>query len=265
MIEFHKYHGLGNDFILVDADAYPKFDFGAVAESWCNRHFGIGADGLITVRRLGDRHWEMRIFNSDGGECEMCGNGTRCVTAYLAATGKFKGEGLELKTLAGPIRPALLPNGLVRVDMGEPRSIEKEIKIELPGCTFTGTNVSMGNPHFVVFVDDIATVNLNHWGPLLEKHPYFPHRTNVEFVEVRAAGLVRMRVWERGCGITLACGTGSCATAVAGVVTGRTGRTVTELLDGGELQIEYSETDNHVYMTGSATCVFHGTIPNTRY
>lgn len=271
MMIFSKWHGLGNDFVIVEPEKNPGFDFQAAAAHLCDRHFGIGADGVVTIRPLGGEAFEMRIYNSDGSETEMCGNATRCVGLYIRRNKLAKGEKFELHTRAGIIRPKVLDNGTVRVDMGTPRLRRGEIPVagdpegdarglalELPGIRLEAVGVSMGNPHAVIFVPDVNAVKLEEWGPRIECDPLFPNKTNVEFVEVISPQLVRMRVWERGCGVTLACGTGSCATAVAGAVTGRTGRCITVLLDGGELQIEYSETDNHVYMTGPACEVFQG-------
>lgn len=271
MMIFSKWHGLGNDFILAEPEKNPGFDFQAASAHLCDRHFGIGADGVVTIRPLGGEAFEMRIYNSDGSETEMCGNATRCVGLYLRRNKLAKGGEFELHTRAGIIRPKVLDNGTVRVDMGTPRLRRGEIPVagepeadarglalELPGLRLEAVGVSMGNPHAVIFVPDINAVKLEEWGARIECDPLFPNKTNVEFVEVISPQLVRMRVWERGCGVTLACGTGSCATAVAGVLTGRTGRCITVLLDGGELQIEYSEADNHVYMTGPACEVFQG-------
>lgn len=271
MMIFSKWHGLGNDFILAEPEKNPGFDFQAASAHLCDRHFGIGADGVVTIRPLGGEAFEMRIYNSDGSETEMCGNATRCVGLYLRRNKLAKGGEFELHTRAGIIRPKVLDNGTVRVDMGTPRLRRGEIPVagepeadarglalELPGLRLEAVGVSMGNPHAVIFVPDINAVKLEEWGARIECDPFFPNKTNVEFVEVISPQLVRMRVWERGCGVTLACGTGSCATAVAGVLTGRTGRCITVLLDGGELQIEYSEADNHVYMTGPACEVFQG-------
>ncbi len=270
-MKFSKWHGLGNDFILVEPQKNPGFDFAGSAAHLCDRHFGIGADGVVTVRPLGGTAFEMRIYNSDGSETEMCGNATRCVGLYIKRHMLCRGNEFELHTRAGIVRPRVLENDSVRVDMGEPRLLRGEIPVagdpdapadriplNLPGCRLEAVGVSMGNPHAVIFVPDINDIDLESWGPIVEHDSQFPNKTNVEFVEVISPCMVRMRVWERGCGVTLACGTGSCAVAVAGALTGRTGRCITVLLDGGELQIEHSVEDNHVYMTGPATEVFTG-------
>ncbi len=272
-MKFQKWQGLGNDFVIVNTEKYREFDFQGSARKICDRHFGVGADCLVTVAPLGGHSFEMRIYNADGSETEMCGNATRCVGMYIKQNKLAPGREFQLHTKAGIIKPQVLENGAVRVDMGEPRLTRGEIPVtgdpgekalelrfEACGRKFTGTALSMGNPHIVIFVDDINQIQLAEWGPQIETHELFPRKVNVEFAEVISPQLVRMRVWERGCGITMACGTGSCATAVAGVLTGRTGRNISVLLDGGELQIEYSEKDNHVYMTGPATFAFEGEL-----
>lgn len=272
-MKISKWHGLGNDFILTEQPKSSTFDVRGIAARLCDRHFGVGADGVVTIRHLSGNAFEMRIYNADGSEPEMCGNATRCVGLYIKRRMLAHGNDFELHTKGGIVRPKVLENGTVRVDMGEPRlrrgeipvtgdpdSEAREVKLHVGGREFTAFCVSMGNPHAVIFVPDIRTVELETWGPQLECDPQFPQRINVEFAEVRGPQMVRMRVWERGCGVTLACGTGSCATAVAGRLSGRTDSRVTVLLDGGELQVEYSEVDNHVYMTGPAVEVFRGEL-----
>ncbi len=274
-VSFSKWHGLGNDFIIVNSSLYPDIDFQKYAKIWCDRRFGIGADGLVTVRKLapGNADFEMRIFNSDGSETEMCGNATRCVAAFIRENSLGAGSTFCLHTKGGMVRPRLLINGSVRVDMGEPRLKRREIpvtgdadanalelEVEAAGHVFTGSAVSMGNPHLVIFVPDINDIELENWGSKLEYCPLFPNKTNVEFVQVLSRNKVRMRVWERGCGVTSACGTGSCATVAAGVLTYRTDRTVQVDLDGGSLEIEYNMQDNHIYMTGPAVKVYQGEI-----
>lgn len=272
-MKISKWHGLGNDFILTELPKSSTFDVRGIAARLCDRHFGVGADGVVTIRHLSGNAFEMRIYNADGSEPEMCGNATRCVGLYIKRRMLAHGNDFELHTKGGIVRPKVLENGTVRVDMGEPRlrrgeipvtgdpdSEAREVKLHVGGREFTAFCVSIGNPHAVIFVPDIRTVELETWGPQLECDPQFPQRINVEFAEVRGPQMVRMRVWERGCGVTLACGTGSCATAVAGRLSGRTDSRVTVLLDGGELQVEYSEVDNHVYMTGPAVEVFRGEL-----
>lgn len=272
-MKISKWHGLGNDFILTELSKSSSFDIRGAVERLCDRHFGVGADGVVTIRHLSGNAFEMRIYNADGTEPEMCGNATRCVGLYIKRRMLARGDEFELRTKGGIVRPKVLENGTVRVDMGEPRLLRgeipvagnpaeqaREVKLRADGRDFTAFCVSMGNPHAVIFVPDIEAVELEKWGPVLECDPQFPKRINVEFVEVRSPGMVRMRVWERGCGITMACGTGSCATAVAGHLSGRTGSCVTVLLDGGELLVEHSAADNHVYMTGPAVEVFRGEL-----
>jgi diaminopimelate epimerase len=277
-IEFTKYQGLGNDFILIDNrhQATPRIT-PAQAIQLCDRHFGIGADGVIFVLP-GEQgaDYTMRIFNSDGSEPEMCGNGIRCMGRFIA---ELEGQGnqsvvYKIHTLAGSIVPEILADGQVRVDMGEPRLAAPEIPTTLPeqggqvvnqtlrvlDQDYRATCVSMGNPHCMIYVKDVAAFPLAELGPKFEHHPAFPQRTNTEFVEVVRPDYVKMRVWERGAGITLACGTGACATVVAGVLTGQNDRVCTVELPGGPLQIEWSEANNHVYMTGPATVSFRGSV-----
>jgi diaminopimelate epimerase len=275
-IDFTKYQGLGNDFILVDNrhQTTPCLTPDQAIQL-CDRHFGIGADGVIfALPGQGDADYTMRIFNSDGSEPEMCGNGIRCLGRFIA---ELEGHDHQLvtyriHTFAGVIIPEILADGQVRVDMGEPRLRAAEIPTTLgekegqvvnqaltvAGQDYLVTCVSMGNPHCMTYVPEVAAVPLSQIGPQFEHHPVFPHRTNTEFVEVVRADYVKMRVWERGAGITLACGTGACATVVAGVLTGQNDRLCTVELPGGCLQIEWSVANNHVYMTGPATSVFQG-------
>jgi diaminopimelate epimerase len=276
LIEFTKYQGLGNDFILVDNrhQATPCLT-PAQAVKLCDRHFGIGADGVIfALPGIDGNDYAMRIFNSDGSEPEMCGNGIRCLGRFIA---DLEGQGEQLvtykiHTLAGVIIPEILADGQVRVDMGEPRLRAAEIPttlsekegqvvnqvLRVADQDYLVTCVSMGNPHCMTYVPDVSAVPLAQVGPQFEHHPAFPQRTNTEFVEVVNTGYVKMRVWERGAGITLACGTGACATVVAGVLTGQNERVCTVELPGGCLQIEWSAVNNHIYMTGSATVSFRG-------
>lgn len=278
LIEFTKYQGLGNDFILIDNrhQATPRIT-PAQAIQLCDRHFGIGSDGVIFVLP-GEQgaDYTMRIFNSDGSEPEMCGNGIRCMGRFIAELEGQENQNIVYKihTLAGAIVPEILADGQVRVDMGEPRLTAAEIPTTLPeqggqvvnqtlrvlGQDYQATCVSMGNPHCMIYVEDVAAFPLAELGPKFEHHPAFPQRTNTEFVEVIRPDYVKMRVWERGAGITLACGTGACATVVAGVLTGHNDRVCTVELPGGPLQIEWSEANNHIYMTGPATVSFRGSV-----
>ncbi|MCX7595278.1 MAG: diaminopimelate epimerase [Fischerella sp.] len=274
-IEFTKYHGLGNDFILIDnrSSSSPVIS-PEQAVKLCDRHFGIGADGVIFV--LPGEHgtdYAMRIFNSDGSEPEMCGNGIRCLAAFLAELeGDSHKDKYRIHTLAGVITPEIMVNGQVKVDMGNPKLLASEIPTTLCSTnqkvinqplkvaekSWEVTCVSMGNPHCITFVEDVAAIPLESIGPLFEHHPVFPQRTNTEFIQVVRRDYLKMRVWERGAGITLACGTGACASLVAGVLTGRCDRAATVELPGGCLQIEWSEINQRIYMTGPAKRVFQG-------
>lgn len=273
--KFTKWHGAGNDFVLVNGLTETIFDFEKTAIAVCNRNFGIGADGLVIILPSEVADFKMRIFNSDGSEAEMCGNVTRCVARYVYENKLTDKTKIELETKAGIIRPEIIfKDGLfsrVKVDMGEPilsgelipvigfgnNKIISE-KILADTIEYNMTCVSMGNPHCVIFVDDIEKVNLNFIGPKLEIHKQFPKKINVEFAEIKNDHHIRMRVWERGAGITLACGTGSCATLVAAVLNEKTKRKATLELDGGHLIIEWAADDNHVYMSGPAQEVFQG-------
>ena len=245
----------------------------------CDRNFGVGADGVIFVLPpdTEESKVRMRIYNSDGSEPEMCGNGIRCMARYVAAELESKGAGdaatYSISTLAGPIVPELLPDGQIKVDMGEPilngadvpttiagdadgRVVEQPISVA--GKEWKVSCVSMGNPHAIVFVDDLDAVDLAAVGPLFESHPAFPAKTNTEFVQVLSRTHLKMKVWERGAGPTLACGTGACALAVAAVLAGKADRACTVTLPGGDLQIEWREADNRIFMTGPAEPTFRG-------
>jgi diaminopimelate epimerase len=206
----------------------------------------------------------MRIFNADGSEAMMCGNASRCIGRYVYDRGLTGKQIITLETLSGVKELALsVDNGKVTevtVDMGIPVIEREELTLEAGGMKYTGTVVSMGNPHFVVFTEDMNRIDLTATGPLLERHPYFPDRTNVEFVQIMGPGKSRMRVWERGSGITLACGTGACATAVAGMATSKTGRETEVIMDGGSLRIRWDEVTGKVFMSGGAVTVFEGEI-----
>lgn len=277
-LRFVKMHGLGNDFIVVNAleEKLPA-DLNELARRVCHRRFGIGADGLIIVLPSDRADLRMRIFNPDGSEPEMCGNGIRCFARYVYETGLVREPEIRVETLAGIIKPRLIlkEGGVtgVRVDMGEPRLEREKIPmtgsgspvvdepVVVDGGIWRGTCVSMGNPHCVFFVENVAEAPVTTVGPAVENHPLFPQRTNVEFIEVLNRSELKMRVWERGAGETLACGTGACAAAVAGVLTGRSDREVTVHLAAGDLEIEWSPENNHVYMTGPAVTVFQGDYP----
>lgn len=271
-MRFSKWNGLGNDFIFIAPGDGSETDFSNLAVKWCDRHFGIGADGIVTLRELGGHAFEMRIFNSDGSEAEMCGNATRCAALLLKRRFRPEAREFELHTKGGIVRPEVIGDDAVRVDMGVPRFLRGEIptvgdpsadarRLELKSGddTFTAFALSMGNPHAVIFVDDAEKFPIMEIGPQLERHPAFPHKCNIEFVQVLDRHALRMRVWERGCGVTLACGTGSCASAVAAIETGRADSRVRVVLDGGELEIQYAP-GGHVFMSGRADEVYRGEI-----
>ncbi|RJX41015.1 diaminopimelate epimerase [Paenibacillus pinisoli] len=276
-MNFTKMHGLGNDFIIVAGEQALPDNVAGLAESLCNRFFGIGADGLVYILPSENADFRMRIINSDGSEAEQCGNAIRCVAKYVYDNGLTNQKEITVETLgAGVQKVQLTVEGgkvqKVRVDMGEPilnglqvpTTVDAERVIEHPievdGREFKFTAVSMGNPHCVIYVDDAVGFDLETWGPKLETHPMFPRKINVEFATVNSRTQADMRVWERGAGPTLACGTGACATLVASVLTGATDRTATISLKGGDLLIEWNENDNHVYMTGPAAEVFRGVL-----
>lgn len=276
-MRFTKMEGLGNDYIYVDCMAgEPVSDWENLSIRMSDRHFGVGADGIILIMPSKVADFRMRMFNADGSEGKMCGNGSRCVAKYVYDNGLTRKTEVTLETLAGikVLKMHLGADGkvdTVTVDMGEPiltaaevpalSASERMVEETLPTAKhgdFAVTAVSMGNPHGVIFVDEITDELVLGAGPELERHSAFPDRANIEFVKVIDGETVQMRVWERGSGETLACGTGACATAVAAALTGRTNRKVTVKLIGGDLSIEWNEKDNHVYMTGPARTVFTG-------
>jgi diaminopimelate epimerase len=268
-VRFTKMHGCGNDFIFIDCLNGASRDLEKLAKKLCDRRFGVGADQLLTVHPSKIADFRMEIYNADGGQVEMCGNGIRCFAKYVRDHGLTAKEELAVETLAGIIRPRLVGN-LVEVDMGEPILEGRKIpvtadgkilnhRLEVDGVAYQVTCVSMGNPHCVLYLDDLDRLDLERIGPRFEHHPFFPKRVNTEFVKVLAPNEIRMRVWERGAGETWACGTGACAAAVAGVLTGKSGRKVTVHLKGGDLSVEWRD-NNRVYMTGGAEEVFEGTV-----
>ncbi len=269
-------HGLGNDFVFTMAEAGDLKRLQNMAKQVCDRNFGVGADGLIVLVPSEKADLRMVIFNSDGSEAEMCGNAIRCAAVLWAQKYPNAKEPLSIETLKG-IQLARITersgkDWKVTVDMGEPALAPSDIPVKVEGDKVVDevfevggeklmvTCVNMGNPHAVAFVGSTSRDIMTRLGPLMENHPDFPRKTNVEFAQVVNPGYVKMRVWERGAGITLACGTGACATLVAGVLTGNTERTATVELPGGPLEITWSDEDNHVYMTGPATEVFAGTV-----
>jgi diaminopimelate epimerase len=273
-MKFTKMHGLGNDYIYINCFSETVADPTNLAISMSDRHFGVGGDGIVLIMPSEIADARMRMFNADGSEAEMCGNAIRCVGKYLYDRRIVSQKELSIETKAGIKKLRLTVNGakteLVRVDMGEPvlqsdlipvtgelRRVIGE-KISAAGHDYHYTAVSMGNPHCIIFVPEITDDQVLKDGPLLEVHPFFPKKINVEFVKVLSSDMVQMRVWERGSGETLACGTGASATVVAAVLNHLTGRRVTVKLLGGDLIIEWDESTNHVFMTGPAVEVFEG-------
>ena len=280
-VEFTKMHGLGNDYIYFDCIENPNLipDPGKVAPGLSDRHFGIGGDGIVLILKadVDGAEYRMRMFNSDGSEAEMCGNAIRCVTKYLCDHDYVAGDEVNVQTGAGILHIVISRDAegnfiQARVDMGEPKldglmipvNIDKEpvvaedIKLS-NGKKYKFTAVSMGNPHAVIFVDDITDEQVLQDGPLAEVHDLFPNKINVEFVKIISPTEVQMRVWERGAGETLACGTGASAVTVACVLNDLTARKITVHLVGGDLEIEWAE-NNHVFMTGPATTAYTGTV-----
>ena len=272
MIHFTKMHGCGNDYIYVNVMSQVIPSPSEAARQWSDRHKGIGSDGLVLIDKspVPEADFSMRIFNADGSEAMMCGNASRCIGKYLYERGLTDKTEIRLLTLSGVKILKIHLNDMdddgcrrvvdsVTVDMGEPVLEDEHLFNSSLGLELTeGTFVSMGNPHYVIFTDNVDQVG--DTGKILEYHPAFPQRCNIEFAHIENDGTIRTRVWERGSGITQACGTGACATAVATVLKGKAGRKNKIVMDGGTLCIEWRETDNHVYMTGPATIVFDGEI-----
>ena len=266
-IQFTKMHGCGNDYIYVNTMQYPIADPVKAAIAWSDRHKGIGSDGLVLIERSTSPEVDfgMRIFNADGSEAMMCGNASRCIGKYVYERGLTSQKYIRLQTRSGIKELQLQVDSeshkveSVTVDMGTPSLKNDKQFVSSNEPLPDGTFVCMGNPHYVIFVEDINTIDIATEGSRLEHHPCFPERCNIEFAEVRPDG-IRMRVWERGSGITMACGTGACATAVAAHVTGRSGCRSHIVMDGGALDIEWKGADNTLYMTGPAEFVFDGEI-----
>lgn len=275
-MRFTKMHGIGNDFVMVNAFAEP-FDEGSaarLAREVCDRRFGVGADGLIIAEQGQTNTFAMRMWNPDGSESEMCGNGIRCFANFVKDEGLTSQVRIPVETGAGLLEVEQLDGGNVRVDMGKARLLRGEIGMSgqpeesfvnspliVDGRTWHGTAVSMGNPHIVVFVEEVDDIDLARVGPLFEHSELFPQRVNAHFVQVLSDGHIKIRTWERGAGATLACGTGACACGVASFLNGYSQRNVTVSLPGGDLQIEYLESGT-VMMTGPATRVFSGVWNN---
>lgn len=275
-MKFAKMHGCGNDYVYVNVFAEKVENPEELSKIVSDRHFGIGADGLILIGPSEEADFQMRIFNADGSEAEMCGNGIRCVGKFVYEEGLTDKEEITIETKAGIKCLTLYPEAgkveRVRVDMGEPILAPEDIPVVAEGEKVVGepiavhgkecamTCVSVGNPHAVVFVDDVERLNLKQIGPFFENHERFPKRINTEFVQIVSREEVRMRVWERGAGETWACGTGACASVMACILNDLTGNKVEVHLRGGDLTIEYDEASNHIFMTGPAIHVFDGEI-----
>ena len=281
-MRFTKMHGIGNDYVYLDCVRNsPPEDPAALSRAVSDRHFGVGSDGLILICPSEKADARMRMFNADGSESEMCGNGIRCVAKFVYDRGIATKPRLKIETGRGVLSLDLeVQNDTVnrvRVNMGEPIFTSEDIPtlmpgdppldavLELAGEKFELTCLSMGNPHAVAYVPEEYFSGskdlVAEFGPQIERHRFFPRRINVHFVKIHSSNEVTMRTWERGSGITLACGTGACSVCVAGVLTGRTGRKLLAHLPGGDLELDWSESDNCVYMTGPATEVFSGEWP----
>lgn len=278
-MDFVKMHGLGNDFVFIEDKSGQDKDYTALARAMCNRHTGIGADGLIVIVDSRVADVRMRIINSDGSEAEMCGNGIRCFAKYVYDSGIIEKKQFTVETPAGIMEPEITVGAdnkaeLITINMGRPSFNRSEIPMEgadgrvlnedlcVDGENWKITSLLMGVPHTVTYVDDVDTVDIEKIGPLFEKHEAFPKHTNINFAQQMDDRTVKVRTWERGAGATLACGTGSCSVAVASFLNGRTGREVDIQLPLGTLHIEYREEDGNVYMTGPAAVSFTGTWPD---
>lgn len=276
MVKFTKMQGLGNDYVYINNISRDIQDGSSLAKKISDRHFGVGSDGLILIEKSNVADFKMKMFNQDGSEAEMCGNGIRCVGKFVYDNGLTNKTKITVETLAGIKKLELNIKDerveTVKVDMGEPifapgqipvvseeRPV-RNLKIKALDQKFIFTCVSMGNPHAITEVKDIEQFEVEKYGKLIENNKLFPHKTNVEFIEIKDKGNIKMRVWERGAGETLACGTGACASVIACVVNNLTNRNVIVELLGGKLKIEWNKEDNHVYMTGPAVTVFEGEI-----
>ena len=272
-LEFTKMHGIGNDYIYIDVaknkdlkEIFTRYSIGALVRYLSNRNFGIGGDGVIFIEKSMIADFKMRIFNSDGTEAEMCGNGIRCFAKYIYDQKLTEKDILKIETLAGIkevkkekhiLEPSKETIEQYVVNMGKP-IISGNLSISVLDKNIQLTKILIGNPHAVIFTKDIENIPIKKYGPLIEKHKYFPQKTNVEFVEILENNLIKMRVWERGSGETFACGTGSCAAVVAGVSNNLIKRDVKVLLRGGELDINWDKKTNNIYMKGMATKVYDG-------
>lgn len=273
-MHFSKWQACGNDYLFIDGRAIDIDPIVARSQEITDRHFGVGADGLIFMLDSDKADFKMRIFNIDGSEAEMCGNGIRSFSKWVHAIGLVRNQSFSVETKAGIMYPLLLEDGLVQVDMGIPkleakdipaigfdaeRVIDQPIYCPIDKKEYLITCISMGNPHGVIFVDDAESVSLDKVGPWFETNEHFPKRANIEFVSLLGRNRLRMRVWERGSGITMACGTGACASAVAACLLRKIEKEADVIVDGGILHIEWAGlSDSHVYMTGPAEFVFEG-------
>ena len=276
MLKFTKMQGLGNDYVYMDAIHQEIRNVSSLAKAISNRHWGVGSDGLILINKSDVADFRMQMFNPDGSESEMCGNGIRCVGKFVYDKGLTNKTDIRIETLAGIKNLKLKVQNkkakMITVDMGEPileatkipvssdKTPVRGIKIKGLDKEFVATCVSMGNPHAVILLEDIDKLDIEKYGREIECNPIFPNKTNVEFINVEDRKHIKMRVWERGTGETLACGTGACSSVVAGALNGVVDRNVIVKLLGGNLQIEWKEDDNHVYMTGPAVTVFEGNL-----
>ncbi len=276
MLKFTKMHGLGNDYIYINGFKDHIENPGALSIKISDRHFGIGSDGIVMILPSDTCDFRMRMFNNDGSEAEMCGNASRCVAKYVYDNKMTEKKEITLETLAGVmVLNMQVVDGIVEtvtVNMGQPILETKDIPaifpqdrvineaIDVNGTSYNVTCVSMGNPHAITFIEDVDTFDIHGVGRLIENHEMFPRRINTEFAQIVDRNTIKMRVWERGSGETLACGTGASATLVAAVLNNLTDRKAKLILIGGDLEIEWNETDNNVYMTGPATTVFQGEI-----
>ena len=258
-MKFSKWSACGNDFIIVTEPEAQKIN----AVRMCDRRNGIGADGVVILKHLQGNDFNMRIINSDGSEAGMCGNASRCAAKFICKNRLAPGTVFNLHTISRVVTAEVNSDGRVTVNMGIPEEFLGSIQLKADGHIFEAETVDMGNPHAVIFVNDMQKVDLEKWGPVLEHDPQFPDRCNIEFVEFLSPGKLRMRVWERGCGITAACGTGSCASLIAAQKRKLADNGVEIILDGGELFIRHEILENietPVYMTGSAGEIYHGEI-----
>lgn len=270
-IQFTKMHGLGNDYIYINVlenrdlkEIFTRYKIGALVRYLSNRNFGIGGDGVIFIENSLIADFKMRIFNSDGTEAEMCGNGIRCFAKYVYEKNMIKNKLIKIETLAGIKEAEIIENDKkeiekIKINMGKAK-IQNNINIKIQDRNFEINRISMGNPHAVIFVPDVESIKIEKYGPLIENYRYFPLKTNVEFVQILERNLIKLRVWERGSKETFACGTGSCAAVIAGIKNKLLKNEVKVLLKGGELKIKIDEKTKNIYMKGIATKVFEGEI-----